>query len=540
MGPSLSMMGGMRKTTVLMIAALLLATTLGSAPAAAGNDFSVDDVVGIYQLQSPTNNWHTGVVQRAEARVVWTNANGANWNLQPDLANDRLLVGPDCPYYQAGGEVGFEFTTGVGPDGPTILGFDFNNEFYGLASRGSALQFVLDGEVPTLSPHYVAAARSWFTARAEYESGAYEDALATLSTLWAQYPVGNEVWWSIFGNDPFGLNLGTPPCYYGLRQLTDMTEWRVANPDHPGSDRILRLSVLAVGSSAGVEPRTMQELIDGEGVAVTHAFDERVLADDYAIVHESLDFFAEYVHTITDGLLEVEIQVIPLPELEVAVTASANANGAYYATIANYTQPIRLGQRATDRRHRLVVGALPLARPRPVRGLPVPAVSSRAAWASAPTAHPASISDERWLARKTRTPGRRNLRLRRTNHLPPPVAAARGLPPLLPSVDGVRAGRSVSHQWFDRSTWPADFVGQFEPDYYHESLFKRLKGATEPTFVAGLRNALLDASFDELEVSDVPRNVRTNPRTEWIPLRRDPTGWRTTRMAQQCRRFLGT
>ena len=31
---------------------------LGSAPAAAGNDFSVDDVVGIYQLQSPTNNWH--------------------------------------------------------------------------------------------------------------------------------------------------------------------------------------------------------------------------------------------------------------------------------------------------------------------------------------------------------------------------------------------------------------------------------------------------------------------------------------------------
>ena len=153
-----------------------------------------------------------------------------------------------------------------------------------------------------------------------------------------------------------------------------MTEWRVANPDHPGSDRILRLSVLAVGSSAGVEPRTMQELIDGEGVAVTHAFDERVLADDYAIVHESLDFFAEYVHTITDGLLEVEIQVIPLPELEVAVTASANANGAYYATIANYTQPFGSVSEqqiaATDWWWVLY----PLARPRPVRGLPVPAV----------------------------------------------------------------------------------------------------------------------------------------------------------------------
>lgn len=491
----------MRKTTVPMIATALLATTVGSAPAAGGNDLSVDDVVGIYQQQSPTNNWHTGVVQRAEARVVWTNANGANWNLQPDLANDRLLVGPDCPYYQPGGEIGFEFTTGVGPDGPTVLGFDFNNEFYGLASRGSTLQFVLDGEVPTLSPHYVAAARSWFTARAEYEAGAYEDALATLSALWDQYPVGNGIWWSIFGNDPFGLNLGTPPCYYGLRQLTDMTEWRVANPDHPGSDRILRLSVLAVGQSRGVEPRTMQELIDGEGVAVTHAFDERVLADDYAIVHESLDFFAEYVHTITDGLLEVEIQVIPLPELEVAVTASANANGAYYATIANYTQPFGSVSEqqiaATDWWWVLYPSHVP-DQYEDFQYLPFIA----GGMGVGPNGSPCFISDERWLARK---PGHLGVGTyvpdERTTYLPQWLQHE-----VFHHFYRVWSGFGLedqSHQWFDRSTWPADFVGQFEPDYYHESLFKRLKGATEPTFVAGLRNAILDASFDELEVADV-------------------------------------
>lgn len=76
----------MRHTTARMISTAPLLATAGIAPAA-GNDLSVDDLVGICQLGAPSSNRHTGVVQRAEARVVWTNANGANWNLQPDLAD---------------------------------------------------------------------------------------------------------------------------------------------------------------------------------------------------------------------------------------------------------------------------------------------------------------------------------------------------------------------------------------------------------------------------------------------------------------------
>ncbi|MGB0372145.1 MAG: hypothetical protein ACPGN3_12495 [Opitutales bacterium] len=33
------------------------------------------------------------------------------------------------------------------------------------------------------------------------------------------------------------------------------------------------------------------------------------------------------------------------------------------------------------------------------------------------------------------------------------------------------------HQWFDRKKWPEDFEGIYEPDYYAESLFKRLLSA---------------------------------------------------------------
>ncbi len=43
----------------------------------------------------------------------------------------------------------------------------------------------------------------------------------------------------------------------------------------------------------------------------------------------------------------------------------------------------------------------------------------------------------------------------------------------------------TSHSWFNRFTWPEDFVGQFEPDYYSESLNKRLLTAT-PSLGEGL------------------------------------------------------
>jgi hypothetical protein len=38
------------------------------------------------------------------------------------------------------------------------------------------------------------------------------------------------------------------------------------------------------------------------------------------------------------------------------------------------------------------------------------------------------------------------------------------------------------HQWFDRKTWPADFEGLMEPDYYIEALHKRLQIATPPLY----------------------------------------------------------
>jgi len=45
----------------------------------------------------------------------------------------------------------------------------------------------------------------------------------------------------------------------------------------------------------------------------------------------------------------------------------------------------------------------------------------------------------------------------------------------------------ISHQWFDNATWPADFIGEWEPDYYIESISKRLLNAS-PSLAEGLQN----------------------------------------------------
>ena len=473
-----------------------------AAGAPRGDDLSIEDLFGIYQRAWSSTNAHTGVVQPWETRVVWTDAAGTNWNLQPDLENLRLLVGPDCPYYVEGGDVGFEFTITEGPDGPTVTSFEFRNRDYELVSTGSPLDFVLDGGIPTLSTHYLKAARTWFTARALYESGAYADAMENLNALWDEYPIGDEVWWSIFGDEPLGLNLGTPPCYYGLRQLTDMTAWRIANPDHPGTERTIRLSVLAVGQSRGLEPRTMAELVAGEGIEVVHQFDERVEADGYEAVRDSLEFFCEYIHTITKGMLEVEIEIIPLPDLEVGVVAEAgSADGPYFATIQNYGQPFgALTQKqidATDWWWIMYPSHVPDHYDE-FQYLPFIA----GGMGGAPNGAPVFISDERWLARK---PGHLGVGTyvpaERQTYLPQWLQHE-----IFHHFYSVWSGFGLedqSHQWFDRSTWPADFVGTFEPDYYHESVFKRLQDATEPTFVAGLRNAVVDVSYEGLEVEDV-------------------------------------
>ena len=58
-----------------------------------------------------------------------------------------------------------------------------------------------------------------------------------------------------------------------------------------------------------------------------------------------------------------------------------------------------------------------------------------------------------------------------------------------------------SHQWFDRGTWPADFVGTFEPTTTSRCSSDCRMRPSPPSW--GLRNAVTEVSFEDLEIEDV-------------------------------------
>ena len=73
---------------------------------------------------------------------------------------------------------------------------------------------------------------------------------------------------------------------------------------------------------------------------------------------------------------------------------------------------------------------------------------------------------------------------------------------------------ATGHQWFDRSTWPDDFEGVHEADYYAEAITKRLLDA-DPSLAEGLQ-APERVEADQFELTDYVGAYRREPVTnDW-------------------------
>ena len=75
----------MRPFVIHSITIITISIAILPAHADVWDDLSVDDLHGIYQLDTASNTWHTGAIRPSETRLVWANAGGVYWNLEPDL-----------------------------------------------------------------------------------------------------------------------------------------------------------------------------------------------------------------------------------------------------------------------------------------------------------------------------------------------------------------------------------------------------------------------------------------------------------------------
>ncbi len=355
---------------------------------------------------------------------------------------------------------------------------------------------------------YVQALETFLELERLYALGQYEACRERLDRFWQAHPPGSRAW-SASNAAVREVFVGSPPCYYALRMLTDCVDWRLKQPDegHAGVEQMsqpadVRLTIVLVGRGEGIEPRSMKDLRRGKGRKKTSRIAPELLQHDNQVIHESLALFGEYVAAMTEGRLRMQTSILPLSKLDVPLATGVEPNRhagladeamlRIWAAVDERTQaetdwwwviyPSHVPESAEFETTEFITGGMGVG----------PDGSS-----------PCFIVDDRWLLRKPPHLGAGPYTaIERRAYLPQWLQHEffHHLFRTWPEFELEEEG----HQWFDRSTWPSDFEGQLEPDYYHEALHRRLRPQARPPMHVALRYRLPDAQiFERLELADL-------------------------------------
>lgn len=328
--------------------------------------------------------------------------------------------------------------------------------------------------------HYVAAIETLLDAEDDLERGGYDSAADRVSAILSDLPLSTDIW--LQDAELYELNVGNPIAYYGIRML----ERIVQTGPVPTTDTLHMTAVVAPCASAR---RPTLPNLDPEEVQLVIA--PEILADDARILHQSTALFRLWIKAITEGS-EVELTVHELADCtDVDFSVESNVIVSYPDTEGMVEAvPPDIANR-TDLWWMIAPSGVP------GDGSGFDQFFITGGMGGAPSGAPLIVSDDAWFVRKP-------------VHLgsgPYSDVERRAYKPQWFQHEFMHhlfrrwpefALEATSHQWFDRSTWPADFIGRFEPDYYSEAINKRLLDAT-PSLAEGLnRPPLADFSTQPL------------------------------------------
>jgi len=349
--------------------------------------------------------------------------------------------------------------------------------------RGEADRFLAPHQISGFPKLYRDALDTFLEAQSEYRRGAYAKAHERLDHLWKAHPAGSSEWFSGMPSvsqlaRSYGVNIGSPPCYYALRMLSDCAAWRASGGTPKQASAPIVLNIVLVGASKGNQPETDEQARKGEGKPSVNHLDADVVKRGHPVVEQSLWLFREYVSAITDGQLTVRPKYIELPNLEAPVQIHwdqrffAGPTSEGWSRI--WTAVPDPDRRAADWWWVIYPSNVPDA----------PAFKTTefvtGGMGGGPDGNAACfIIDDKWLTRKPPHLGfGRMSEVERSAYLPQWLQheffhyVFRTYPEF--NLE------AKSHQWFDHSTWPKDFGGVWENDYYHEAWFKRIQKASPP------------------------------------------------------------
>jgi hypothetical protein len=327
--------------------------------------------------------------------------------------------------------------------------------------------FACYGGQSAFSTHSIKAITTFIQSEDALKAGDYVQAKKMIDDLFKTYPKGSNLWWNVF-NDPNGANIGAPHAYYGLRMMEDIIDHGLHGDPNVKAKKVYMKFVL-VGCSEGIQPNTKAELQNGSGTFITNKIHPDIKKDDYRIVKQSFELFGQYIKAITKGGLEIEMDFVELDQLCLPVKVTTTKPYLSYGGIEPVWKALSQGLKdSTDWWSIIYPSHVPEA----------PVFDDESFITGGMGADykggPVFISDDKWIVRKPAHLGSGKYSdIERRIYLPQWVQHEffhhlyRIYPELALEVNG--------HDWFNLNFWPSDFEGQFETDYYSETLHKRLQ-----------------------------------------------------------------
>lgn len=327
--------------------------------------------------------------------------------------------------------------------------------------------YAAQGGSEAFPDHYVASIETMLLAYDDVIAGNFGSARDRIDQLLVAQPWSTDIWFE--DHSLYGLNVGAPIAYYGLRMLDRI----VSSGDLTTTGTLNMVAMVAECATVtrpaapDLTPETVERDIHPE-----------ILADDGQVLFQVTDLFRRWITAITDGL-DVNMTVISTPHCTTVdfepgdgfIVSYPDAQGMVDAL------PIELINQ-TD----LWWVVAPSGVPGDGSDFAVPFITGGMGLYS--NGAPLIISDDAWFVRKPVHLGQGPYSdvERRVYH--PQWFQHEFMHHLFRTWPQFGL-EQTPHQWFDRSTWPADFLGEFEPDYFAEAITRRLLTA-EPSLAEGL------------------------------------------------------
>lgn len=320
-------------------------------------------------------------------------------------------------------------------------------------------------------------------------------AIGRVDAIFAKRPQGDAGW--PFGGTA-GSNVGSPVGYYGMRMIEHIDEI----PATPGLEPLIMTGVVATCTDARIpQPEgstpTMERL----------TLRPEILADDARRLFLATGLFRKWIEAITGGRrLDLRIYVLEdctttdftqQPDFISSYADSADMVSKVPSSIADETDiwwivaPSGIRHTESELGRHPITGGMGLS----------------------PDGRPLILSDDLWFTKKPEHMGTGDWLEAEVRAYHPQWFQHEFMHHLYRTWPEFALEES-GHQWFDRSTWPADFVGRFEPDYYYESINKRFLTAT-PSLAEGL-DAPDFVGADQFSPDEIAgRYERTPVQNDW-------------------------